>query len=390
MKVAVLAMCERVEQLLAPSPIASSLPNAGNPSSESIPVTEPMSKGKQKKFRDTRLQAAVRAHTDDLMELDLRDGLIVCAKPSEVTDYSKNRHSGPSLRHFVPDFSDGVRNKWNKRLAFIFVNSFLASDWSGTKDKEKIKETFLTYLDTVKRHYNSQDNTERTQKELDTLESQRRANNRRNHLLRRVKACLAHPDLLKYHKLMEELSFHVVSGDETDIVDGQERVVATRLPWRSAEYEDFLVILDKVYMSTRFNGKAIKRGRLPDWRIRGSTRIEREFCEPVVGLPSNFYDGKWLSQLNDIEKEALNLKEPVPLTVTVAVMKLAKRWWNVRCKEDVRRMIDAEEEIGPSVEVHEIAGEAVEEIGEVRFGVMKNKGKGKARHQRNQGATSHP
>lgn len=112
-----------------------------------------------------------------------------------------------------------------------------------------------------------------------------------------------------------------MSDDEEDYDrQGKEHLIALGMPWRSAEAEEWMVRLDHVHMSTRWNAKGTpKRGNLPRWRVRGSTRMEIH-CEPPRGLPENFYDARWLNELMEVDREALEATERVELGLSDRIM----------------------------------------------------------------------
>ncbi|KAH9923071.1 uncharacterized protein B0H18DRAFT_1015998 [Fomitopsis serialis] len=71
--------------------------------------------------------------------------------------------------------------------------------------------------------------------------------------------------------------------------------------------------------------------------------MERE-CAPPPGLPANFYDTEWLSDLEERDLEAyelLDVQAPVDLTLPGDVVTLYKRFRHCRTRDD--RPLSAEQ-----------------------------------------------
>jgi hypothetical protein len=111
-----------------------------------------------------------------------------------------------------------------------------------------------------------------------------------------------------------------MSGDETDHCHGQTRYAILKARWRSPDVKTFMKTLDSIHFSSRFNsaGRA-KRGAFPHRRVP-SSRIEHD-AAPVPNLPCNFYDPILLKSLSKHERDALQIKPEVDLTMTEGVIR---------------------------------------------------------------------
>lgn len=104
-----------------------------------------------------------------------------------------------------------------------------------------------------------------------------------------------------------------MSGDESD----GDKCAILKMSWRSTEVQHFLRNLDVVHLSSRyFNGKPTP-GQWPSYRVAGA-RMDYLTRAPI-GLPSNFYDARWLREKGEDGQKVLKMEPPVPLVITGAV-----------------------------------------------------------------------
>lgn len=109
-----------------------------------------------------------------------------------------------------------------------------------------------------------------------------------------------------------------MSGDESDTQDGSPRYVIYQYDWRS-DLSEWLQLFDKIYQLSKLDGFGT-RSRGNSSRIRvATTTTERRVGKPVPGLPANWYNEKWLSDLEPWEKEDLQMEPDVPLVHSEAV-----------------------------------------------------------------------
>ena len=116
-----------------------------------------------------------------------------------------------------------------------------------------------------------------------------------------------------------------MSDDETDSEwNGPPDRVAhfiKRTTWRNPDVVDFFHVLDALYFSTRFQWNKWSPGRFPHTRVP-SVRLTE--CDPVPGLPVNFYRPQWLSQLNEIERRKLKTRPAINLEFSQEILRYVK------------------------------------------------------------------
>lgn len=131
--------------------------------------------------------------------------------------------------------------------------------------------------------------------------------------MRRKNACLNHPDIEKYAQVLANAGLFLMSGDES----GGDECSILKMSWRSQEVRLFLRNLDIVYLSSRyFNGKPTP-GQWSNYRVEGARKDY--LTRAPTGLPSNFYDARWLSEAGEDGRRMLKMKPPVPLVMTDSV-----------------------------------------------------------------------
>lgn len=111
-----------------------------------------------------------------------------------------------------------------------------------------------------------------------------------------------------------------MSGDESDVRNGDCRYVVPVLEWRNPEVLEWLRIHDHLYLSTRFTtDNRATPGRFPNSRTY-SKRVEAG-RRPVAGLPLNFYSPVWLAGLTDLERHMLKIQPAVDLNFPPHILK---------------------------------------------------------------------
>lgn len=110
-----------------------------------------------------------------------------------------------------------------------------------------------------------------------------------------------------------------MSGDEADHNHGNARYVVKTLEWRDRSVDPFMLTLDALHLSTRFNPDgSVGRGKLPHPRIHNTDRPSTP-GNPVPGMPRNFYASPWFNLLPEFERRALRVKPSVDLSFSPAV-----------------------------------------------------------------------
>jgi len=268
----------------------------------------------------------------------------------ELLAFENGRGAGPTATSFrLALASQGLANRWNAQAAEVFADSFLteaelARDFS---DREAILSAFIIHLITLQKHHRqpiihakmteAEVNGERDKQKQKAREQRKRgvgffifSPSAVFHILqlfrRRINAT---KDYQVDHLLKTLLtSFwayctpEVMSDDETDSEwDGP----MDRIPhfikitsWRNPDVVNFFRVLDSLYLSTRFKGNKWSPGRLPHTRVPS---VRLRVCDPVPGLPVNFYRPQWLLQLNDIERRKLKTRPAIDLDFSQNVLR---------------------------------------------------------------------
>lgn len=138
--------------------------------------------------------------------------------------------------------------------------------------------------------------------------------------------CESTEDMAKFRKYIDILDRGGgMSEDEPDRRSAARKIpsdyLVIRPAWRSEEVTEWLRVMDRVYVATRFtaDGRATRgkwmRNRIP------SNKVDTA-ATPVKGLPVNFYDEQWLKSLHPKKRKSLKiLEEKVELTHTEEIMR---------------------------------------------------------------------
>ena len=90
------------------------------------------------------------------------------------------------------------------------------------------------------------------------------------------------------------------------------------LSWQNPEVINFFRVLDVLYFSTRFRDNKWSSGRFPHTRVPS---LWVKHSDAVPGLPVNFYNPTWLTQLSDIEKKKLKMKQILKLDFVIQILR---------------------------------------------------------------------
>lgn len=110
-----------------------------------------------------------------------------------------------------------------------------------------------------------------------------------------------------------------MSDDESTFEDGESKYIVFPWVWRNPELRKWLETFDKVcegHKRSEFGERP--RGNSARKRTPTSSDTAR-YGKAPNGLPSNWYNPKWLATLQDHEKEALEMAPEVLLTHTKKV-----------------------------------------------------------------------
>jgi hypothetical protein len=105
-----------------------------------------------------------------------------------------------------------------------------------------------------------------------------------------------------------------VSGDESEIQDGETVYVVYDYFWRHEEVGPFLRKIDEMADGTKRNEFGQRsRGNASRKRIPTEQRRVYRPGAPARGLPRNWYNPTFLNGLSDEKKRQLQMQKSVPL-----------------------------------------------------------------------------
>ncbi|KAF9521796.1 hypothetical protein CPB83DRAFT_900278 [Crepidotus variabilis] len=267
------------------------------------------------------LQRDIRAHAKRLLKIGAIDHStgqpheIELLDPQESQRFEADKKSGngPSLDRFIIDMVS-TKSKWNKRLAAVFSEDFIACGFYPCHPKQttQIAKMFLVHIKTIRREIMEARDNEIDQ--LDKAKAAAREMRRRNLMNRRRRACEAYASdssMLACHELLRRLPYTVCSGDESSHEGAKTRYAVTSMEWRNEKLHFIFRVLDRIYMSTRFtDANRATQGMFPHVRLPSKRKDNRG---PPAGLPQNFYSSTFLEKLEDYELHALAIKPAVSL-----------------------------------------------------------------------------
>lgn len=254
-----------------------------------------------------RTQHLIRKHTMHLMGLGTsREPLPSNPTKEEIAACIHNRFGGPSTTNFRPDFRSPMTSPWNRKILSVFTTSFYATQNPADIDEGVVQREFGMHFRHL-RWKSKNDGGEDLPR--NTRRCARRS--RRSKLLEyRTKGCGRFTQLDHLAKSLELLGNNGMSEDESDHESGPRTGNRTykimSVPWRSQtrQFLAFLELLDLLHMSTKFKHDGTPNpGNWPRVRVRSATdSVGRG--NPVAGLPVNFYDENWLSDLQKNDPDA--------------------------------------------------------------------------------------
>lgn len=256
----------------------------------------------------------------------------------QIALFEERKSKGPSVKDFKLDLQGtSIKSPWNKKAARVFAKDFLAGQSYGKHPKNDIRDTFFVHLVTLREHFKKQIGL--VQPGDESLKKAAAAKASRMKTVccaypyqscmlksflqlnsQRVAACREKDELELFMPLIEKLAQEDgFSDDECDhhrrnIHRGDNRqYIRIRPIWRAPEISDWLAVIDRVYISLRFNpdGSAT-RGNWVRLRLESTGLVDKN-AQPVIGLPENFYDPIWLQKLTPKQQRKLKMKAIVDL-----------------------------------------------------------------------------
>ncbi|KAL6300923.1 hypothetical protein BKA93DRAFT_739573, partial [Sparassis latifolia] len=250
----------------------------------------------------------------------------------EIEDFDPNKGHCCTADRFRLDMEGKVKSTWNKSAATVFVDDFLAkypgyrADAADTKrrwfvcterfheiyaelreskdeiQKGKVKHRRATRKDTVRRHMPIDQLFARR------LEAAKRFFNSTN------------PDV---EQLLMALGVHGMSSDESDHENGRgaPRYYTTNKAWRSAEAQQVLRALDSLHLYGRYSGIFEKTGG--NWPHFRMTSLKQSTRPVISKLPANCYAPWWLQQRSTFQREQLQVKKNIDLSISEEILRFA-------------------------------------------------------------------
>lgn len=103
-------------------------------------------------------------------------------------------------------------------------------------------------------------------------------------------------------------------GGECGALQGRRFKIA-KIQWRSPEVTKWLRTMDLVYAGTKINeDQTLGPGN--QFRQRYPSALE-QVGNPIVGLPRNFYDERWLRALSPYRREQLDVQPEIDINFSV-------------------------------------------------------------------------
>ncbi|KAF8576183.1 hypothetical protein K439DRAFT_1540845 [Ramaria rubella] len=226
--------------------------------------------------------------------------------PEQVKQFIEGNLSvGPFRVNFVVDLANSSASAWNKKIATIFTDDFVKSDWYQFKDKMEIKKRFQTHMDYLIMLYGNTMKDANSNMAVAARLSKATRHRQKlqvssintslfSHCLR---TCKIHPDLRRHVQVLENLGVDGMSSDESTIKDDECVYVIFKKPWRSAAVTLWLLDIDSVHLNLRVTDSGCVTGG--NWPCSDSMHNSKRLL--VKGLSKTLYNADWLSTPEKIE-----------------------------------------------------------------------------------------
>ncbi|KAK7025508.1 hypothetical protein VNI00_015942 [Paramarasmius palmivorus] len=287
-------------------------------------------------------------HREDIANVfycAVRDQMILLTQPNNAPlqtvsvqqrlIWERTMIGGPTIDHFTLELVSLQRwNAWNKEACRVFIEYFKTLEGNEDANDAAIKHVFKNYLRRLQGKMQQQAPLAQHQHQEDAqrvrrLQRQRGIGHRRVRQLEyRVKRSKNHPTLLKILKAKRLMKLEINSGDESDPAKHREYHI-TSPAWRSGELSDYLRYMSALHLEMKYRGNGkYTPGEFPAPR-HASDRPHTLSDVAPSGLPENWYDPVWLNA-DPARRRALRVKECVPLILPAELVRLAKRFENVK------------------------------------------------------------
>ncbi|KAI0681688.1 hypothetical protein BC835DRAFT_1227106, partial [Cytidiella melzeri] len=233
-----------------------------------------------------------------------------------VKTFERSRHNsdGPSLDPLDPgtkplklDISTTPGTLWNKRCAVIFAREYMKLSNKKTQDIIDAKQRFVVHFKGLQRQWCKIGGANVPDQLHENAIAQTYAAKQRSRAKdlakRRLKGALMHASSKHWVDMLEAGGAGAQSDDETVMQDGTAMAKASKMRWRSNQFEKVLRLLDALYLKTKFNPLGVATTRsFPPSRFTGTSKSQKQ---PVKDLPSNCYDKDWLDGLDEEDRNNL-------------------------------------------------------------------------------------
>ncbi|KAI0712000.1 hypothetical protein C8Q76DRAFT_602860, partial [Earliella scabrosa] len=208
--------------------------------------------------------------------------------------------------NFRPDLNGTARSHWNRSIADVFVEEYMAEGTVPCRDPALVKKYFVRHL----RYLISKFKEQHTNEEVLTARRKlKRRHERRGYLFqRRLIAAHSEPGLQRHVHILQRLGPEGMSSDESAMENGVKQFRILRKEWRSEQLTGWLRIFDAISRERRANPiTEATRGAEPRQRFQ-SGKIDNT-SPPVGSLPINAYNPKWYAQLPPYRRQRLQARK---------------------------------------------------------------------------------
>ncbi|KAI9456349.1 hypothetical protein BJY52DRAFT_1276330 [Lactarius psammicola] len=303
---------------------------------ESIPDT------KHKPSKETQFHANMRVLIRELLHKGDKNHWPEPPTEDEIENYETfgDPEDGPTVDNFRLDFSRRplCKSVWNRRATEIVVEQYCRS--YNTEEPGEVEKEFLKRLDRIGRDYrqyvrsNEAGSMAGVRGRASVAAERQRRRKRTDTLYQsRLTAIECHETLYRFTPDLKKLSRGGMSEDESD--HGGERgalqgrrfkIIKTQ--WRSLEVTQWLRTMDLIYAGTKINeDQTLGPGN--QFRQRYPSALE-QVGYPIIGLPRNFYNERWLRSLSPKQRDELCVEPETDISFSVEERQYASKFIGVK------------------------------------------------------------
>ncbi|KAF9777739.1 hypothetical protein BJ322DRAFT_1015465 [Thelephora terrestris] len=216
-------------------------------------------------------------------------------------------HQFPCTADSFKLYLDGTpAHPWNKAATKVFVASFCVKYTHHAANKAEAH--FKVHIDTLIRRYRAQEVAKGNPNAKDVAKKKNRKNARKL-LEDRRKTVGQIPELREHSWVIDHLGAAGMSSDESSTEHGVKIYRIKKKYWRAAELGPFLHGIDRV--TAQYKNVTTSKGSQRYLWLSGGEQSTGGVAMP--GLPVNFYDAEWLTNLQTHMKPAYNSLEIDPV-----------------------------------------------------------------------------